>query len=80
MADSLLNVEMMTPETFLHKLGEGGEEVFRSMRKAADRQTVILKEGVDRAKALVEETGVDLNKAAKELHSFQTEGGDSCTP
>lgn len=75
--DSLLNVEMMTPETFLHKLGEGGEEVFRSMRKAADRQTVILKEGVDRAKALVEETGVDLNKAAKELHSFQTEGGDS---
>lgn len=76
-ADSLLNVEMMTPETFLHKLGEGGEEVFRSMRKAADRQTVILKEGVDRAKALVEETGVDLNKAAKELHSFQTEGGDS---
>lgn len=76
-ADSLLNVEMMTPETFLHKLGEGGEEVFRSMRKAADRQTVILKEGADRAKALVEETGVDLNKAAKELHSFQTEGGDS---
>ena len=76
-ADSLLNVEMMTPETFLHKLGEGGEEVFRSMRKAADRQTVILKEGVDRAKALVEETGVDLNKAAKELHSFRTEGGDS---
>lgn len=76
-ADSLLNVEMMTPETFLHKLGEGGEEVFRSMRKAADRQTVILKEGVDRAKALVEETGADLNKAAKELHSFQTEGGDS---
>lgn len=76
-ADSLLNVEMMTPEAFLHKLGEGGEEVFRSMRKAADRQTVILKEGVDRAKALVEETGVDLNKAAKELHSFQTEGGDS---
>ena len=75
--DSLLNVEMMTPETFLHKLGEGGEEVFRSMRKAADRQTVILKEGVDRAKALVEETGVDLNKAAKELHSFRTEGGDS---
>lgn len=76
-ADSLLNVEMMTPETFLHKLGEGGEEVFRSMRKAADRQTVILKEGVDQAKALVEETGVDLNKAAKELHFFQTEGGDS---
>ena len=47
------------------------------MRRAADRQTVILKEGVDQAKALVEETGVDLNKAAKEMHTFQTEGGDS---
>ena len=75
--DNLINVDMMTPETFLHKLGPGGEAVYQSMRRAADRQTVILKEGVDQAKALVEETGVDLNKAAKEMHTFQTEGGDS---
>lgn len=75
--DNLINVDMMTPETFLHKLGPGGEAIYRSMRKAADRQTTILKEGVDRAKALVEETGVDLNKAAKEMHTFQTEGGDT---
>ena len=65
--DNLINVDMMTPETFLHKLGPGGEAVYQSMRRAADRQTVILKEGVDQAKALVEETGVDLNKAAKEM-------------
>lgn len=75
--DNLINVDMMTPETFLHKLGPGGEAIYKSMRKAADRQTTILKEGVDRAKALVEETGVDLNKAAKEMHTFQTEGGAS---
>lgn len=75
-ADKLLNMDMLTPETYFHLLGEGGEAIFRQMRSAADRQTAVLKEGVDRAKALVEETGVNLNRAEKELHTFQTSGGE----
>lgn len=74
--DKLVNMEMLTPETWFHKLGDAGEAIFKEMRSAADRQTGILQEGVERAQGLTEETGVDLRKAERELHTFHTEDGD----
>ena len=74
--DRIINTDMLTPETWFHKLGETGEAIFKEMRSAADRQTGILQEGVKRAQGLTEETGVDLRKAERELHTFRTEDGD----
>jgi len=74
--DSLINENMLTPETWLHKLGETGDLIYRQMRAAADRQTVILKEGTDRARKLIEESGVSFKKADKELHTFEVKGGE----
>lgn len=74
--DQLLNMDMLTPETWFHKLGEAGESLFKQMRRAADQQTTILKEGAELAKALTEESGVDLRRAEKELRTFRTAGGE----
>lgn len=74
--DQLVNMDMLTPETYFHKLGDAGEAIYKEMRSAADRQTGILKEGVEKAQKLTEESGVDLRKAEKELHTFSTSGGD----
>lgn len=74
--DKLVNMDMLTPETYFHKLGDAGEAIYKEMRSAADRQTGILKEGVEKAQKLTEESGVDLRKAEKELHTFSTSGGE----
>lgn len=74
--DQLVNMDMLTPETYFHKLGEAGEAIYKEMRSAADQQTGILKEGVEKAQKLTKESGVDLRKAEKELHTFSTSGGD----
>lgn len=74
--DQLVNMDMLTPETYFHKLGDAGEAIYKEMRSAADRQTGILKEGVEKAQKLTKESGVDLRKAEKELHTFSTSGGD----
>ena len=74
--DQLVNMDMLTPETYFHKLGDAGEAIYKEMRSAADRQTGILKEGVEKAQKLTEESGVDLRKAEKELHTFSTSGGE----
>lgn len=74
--DQLINMDMLTPETYFHKLGDAGEAIYKEMRSAADQQTGILKEGVEKAQKLTKESGVDLRKAEKELHTFSTSGGD----
>ena len=74
--DQLLNRDMLAPETYFHVLGKVGDDVFRQMRRSADRQTRILKEGSDRAAKLLKESGVNFKKADKEHHTFHLDGGD----
>lgn len=76
MVDQLLNRDMIAPETFFHVLGDVGEGIFKQMRRSADRQTRILKEGSDRAAELIKESGVVFKKADKEHHTFHLKGGD----
>lgn len=68
--DKFLNFDMLSPETFFHKLGKPGDEIYRMMRKAADRQTEIYNEGVSKAQKLVEESGADFSKLDKKLYDF----------
>lgn len=74
-ADRLLNLDMLSPETFLHRLGAVGEDIHRQMRRAQDKNVEILKEGVEFYRKAAEETKVDLLKAEKEMHTFKLPGG-----
>lgn len=72
--DGLLNLDMMTPETFFHRLGDPGDAIFRMMRNAADDQTRTLKEAEDYTKALLD--GMKARDLEKELHTFRIDGQD----
>ena len=74
--DKLVNFDMLTPETFLHKLGDAGDELFRMMRRSEDRQIEIIKNGVEAAQKLVQESGVNFKKLDKELHTFELAKGE----
>ena len=81
-ADKLLNLDMMTPETFFHRLGKPGEEVHRQMRAAQDRQITITNEGVEYFHSALKESGLtakDLKDAERENHTFTTAGGQEIT-
>lgn len=43
----LASLDMMTPETFLHLLGDSGDAIFRMMRDAQDEHIRLMKEVVD---------------------------------
>lgn len=72
--DGLLNLDMMTPEIFFHRLGDPGDAIFRMMRNAADDQTRTLKEAEDYTKALLD--GMKARDLEKELHTFRIDGQD----
>lgn len=74
--DKLVNFDMLAPETFLHKLGAAGDELFKMMRRSEDRQTAIIKDGVEKAEKLVRESGVNFAELEKELHTFQLSKGE----
>lgn len=50
---NLVQVDMLTPETYFHFLGDGGDAVFRAMRNAQDEHIRILKETSDFANDVV---------------------------
>lgn len=73
--DQFFNLDLLTPETFLHRLGKVGEDLNNQLRAAQDRNVEILREGIDLYKQAMKDTGVDLLKAEKELHTFELPGG-----
>ena len=72
--DRLLNLDMLDPLTFLHTLGEGGDELYHELQQARDQKTSILAETVRQAQDAVGET--DVRKLQEESHSFTTAGGE----
>lgn len=69
MIDGLVNLDMLTPQAYFHRLGDAGDELFRMMRRAADRQTEILKDAQDKTESFL--NGIDARKLEKEMHTFQ---------
>ena len=72
--DRLLNLDMLDPLTFLHTLGEGGDELYHELQQARDQKTSILAETVRQTQDAVGET--DVRKIQEESHSFTTAGGE----
>ena len=73
--DQFFNLDLLTPETFLHRMGKVGEDLNNQLRAAQDRNVEILREGINLYKQAMKDTGVDLLKAEKELHTFELPGG-----
>lgn len=71
---SLLDVDMLTPEAFFHRLGSAGDAMFKSMRAAQDKHVRLMKEVSDFTHENLGD--VDVQKWEKELHTV-TLGGQS---
>ncbi len=72
----LTGLDMMTPETYLHCLGDAGDAMFRMMRDAQDKHIRIMKEVSDFTHDALK--NVDVKKLEKKLNTVKL-GGKSVT-
>lgn len=70
--DKLLNSGMLTPESYFHRMGEMGENIFRMLRNAQDKHIGIMQEAQDHTEKIVGKTKV--RKWEKETHTFDFNG------
>lgn len=71
-----LLLDMETPENYFHRFGKVGDQMFRELRNAQDKQTKILKESEDFVKANIK---VDPRKVAKQKVTVKLGGKDVTT-
>ncbi len=71
--DRLVNLDMLTPQGYFHRLGETGEELFRMMRAAQDRHITIMQQAQKKTAEIIGKT--DVNKLEREKHTFDLSGG-----
>ena len=71
--DRLVNLDMLTPQGYFHRLGKTGEELFRMMRVAQDRHITIMQQAQEKTAEIVGRA--DVNKLEREKHTFELSGG-----
>lgn len=71
--DKLVNLDMLTPQSYFHRLGKTGEELFRMMRAAQDRHITIMQQAQEKTAQIIGKT--DINKLEREVHTFDLAGG-----
>lgn len=71
---NLTMLDMLTPETYLHYLGNAGDSIFRMMRNAQDKHISIMKEVSDFTHQLLD--GVNVNSLEKTVHTVKLGGKD----
>lgn len=71
--DRLVNLDMLTPQGYFHRLGKTGEELFRMMRAAQDRHITIMQQAQEKTAEIVGRA--DVNKLEREKHTFELSGG-----
>ena len=71
----LLSIDMLTPEAFMHRLGDTGDMLFKEMRGAQDKAIRIYEE----AKIFSENElkGVDYQALEKEMHTVKLGGREA---
>lgn len=69
----LVGVDMLTPEAFLHRLGDSGDAIFRMLRNAQDEHIRIMKTVADFTREAMND--VNVRALEKELHTV-TLGGE----
>ena len=68
----LATLDMLTPETYLHYLGNAGDSIFRMMRDAQDKHISIMKEVADFTHKELKD--VDVNSLEKTMHTVKLGG------
>lgn len=71
--DKLVNMDMLTPQSYFHRLGKTGDSIFQMLRSAQDRQIEIMRDAETATRDIVGKT--DVNKLERETHTFEVEGG-----
>lgn len=71
--DRLVNLDMLTPQGYFHRLGKTGEELFRMMRVAQDHHITIMQQAQEKTAEIIGKT--DVNKLEREKHTFELSGG-----
>ena len=71
---TLTTLNMLTPETYFHFLGDAGDSIFRMMRDAQDKHISIMKEVADFTRKTLK--GVDVNALEKTTHTVKLGGED----
>ena len=71
---NLLSLDMLTPETYFHMLGEAGDSIFRMMRNAQDKHIRIMKEVADFTKETLGK--VKVSELESKLHTVSLGGRD----
>lgn len=70
--DKLINAGMLTPESYFHRLGKTGQELFRMLRRAQDKHITIMQEAQEYTSGVIGKT--DVRKLEKEVHHFELDG------
>ena len=70
----LATLDMLTPETYLHYLGNAGDSIFRMLRDAQDKHISIMKEVADFTHKALKD--VDVNSLEKTIHTVKLGGED----
>ena len=73
-AQQLTGLDMMTPEAYLHRLGNTGDAMFRIMRDAQDEHIRMMKAVSDFTHENLKD--VDVNKLEKTMHTVTLGGED----
>lgn len=72
--DRLLNSTMLTPESYFHRMGYMGENIFRMLRDAQDKHITIMQEAQEYTRKAVGKEKI--RKWEKEVHHFKFDGRD----
>lgn len=70
----LATLDMLTPETYFHCLGNAGDSIFRMMRDAQDKHIRIMKEVADFTSKTFKD--VDVNSLENTVHNVRLGGED----
>lgn len=70
--DKLVNLDMLTPQGYFHRLGRTGDDIFRMLRSAQDRHIEIMHEAQRATKDIIGK--LDVRKLERETRTFDLDG------
>ena len=70
--DRLVNLDMLTPQGYFHRLGQTGDALFRMLRSAQDRHVEIMRSAQEATREIIGKLNV--NELERETHTFDVDG------
>lgn len=70
--DRLVNLDMLTPQGYFHRMGPTGDALFRMLRSAQDRHIEIMRSAQEATRDII--GSVDTTQLEREPHTFDVDG------